>query len=55
MLFVTGFADLTALKEIGEERIIQKPFRDDELARKVAKALGELRDMSKVVPLRPGI
>ncbi|MFE1600675.1 response regulator [Methylobacterium sp. ID0610] len=39
ILFVTGFADTEALKtlgRIGEDRIVQKPFRDGELERKVA-------------------
>ena len=46
-------ADLTALQELGEENIIQKPFRDDELTRKVSRALGEAPDLRKVIPLRP--
>jgi PAS domain S-box-containing protein len=50
LLFVTGYADLTALKEVGEEFIVQKPFRGDELARKLDKVLGAA---NKVVPLRP--
>jgi CheY-like chemotaxis protein len=53
ILFVTGYADLTALKEVGEEFIVQKPFRDDELARKIAKVLGDTSD-EKIVSLRPG-
>jgi PAS domain S-box-containing protein len=52
MLFVTGYADLTALNELGEENIIQKPFRDDELARKVSRVLGSAAESRKVVPLR---
>ena len=52
-LFITGFADLAALREVGEERIIQKPFREDELARKVAAAVGAaMVSAGKVVPLR---
>ncbi|WP_246697023.1 response regulator [Methylobacterium planeticum] len=42
ILFVTGYADTTALVKVGavgEERIVQKPFRDGELERKVAAAL----------------
>lgn len=50
-LFITGFADLAALREVGEERIIQKPFRDDELGRKVAAILGGERG-ANVVSLR---
>jgi len=40
VLFVTGYADLTALREVGEHRIVQKPFRDKELERKVRQVLG---------------
>ncbi len=39
VLFITGYADMSALSSVGEERIIQKPLRDDELARKVRAAL----------------
>jgi CheY-like chemotaxis protein len=52
VLFITGFADLKALRDVGEDRIIQKPFRDDELARKVEAVLGGASAEGKVVPLR---
>ena len=41
VIFVTGYADQTALPRggIGEDRIVQKPFLDGELERKVAAAL----------------
>ena len=39
VLFVTGYADLGALSDVGEHRIIQKPFHEDELAAKVVRAL----------------
>ncbi|WP_334164973.1 response regulator [Phenylobacterium sp.] len=52
VLFITGYADLKALRDVGEDRIIQKPFRDDELARKVEAAIGAAPDAGKVVPLR---
>lgn len=39
VLFVTGYADLAALKDVGEERIVQKPYREGELERKVQRAL----------------
>jgi signal transduction histidine kinase/ActR/RegA family two-component response regulator len=51
VLFVTGFADRTALAGIGEAQIISKPFIDDELARKVRLALAE-SDSKKVIRLR---
>jgi signal transduction histidine kinase len=51
ILFVTGFADRTALAGISEEQIISKPFIDDELAHKVRLALAE-GDSRKVVRLR---
>ena len=44
-------ADLSALRDVGEERIVQKPFRDDELSRKVQAALGAAPD-AKVIPFR---
>jgi PAS domain S-box-containing protein len=37
VLFVTGYADLTALREVGEDRIVQKPFRDNELEQKLRR------------------
>ncbi|ABD90411.1 PAS domain-containing protein [Rhodopseudomonas palustris] len=40
MIFITGYADLAALQNIGEDAIVQKPFRDDELLRKIGRALG---------------
>jgi signal transduction histidine kinase/ActR/RegA family two-component response regulator len=53
VLFITGYADLKALRDVGEDRIIQKPFRDDELSRKVQAALGEAAaESDKVVPFR---
>jgi CheY-like chemotaxis protein len=42
VLFVTGYADTTALMRagaVGADGIVQKPFRDGELERKVATAL----------------
>ncbi|MBD0272781.1 MAG: PAS domain-containing protein, partial [Acetobacteraceae bacterium] len=44
VLFVTGYADLSALAGTGEDRIVQKPFRDGELERKVARCLTAGRD-----------
>ena len=41
-LFVTGYADTTALMKVGvvgADAIVQKPFRDGELERKVAEAI----------------
>jgi PAS domain S-box-containing protein len=40
VLFVTGYADFAALKAVGEDRVVQKPFQHDELAQKVAGILG---------------
>jgi CheY-like chemotaxis protein len=39
VLFVTGYADLTAISDVSEERIVQKPFRGGELQRKVGRLL----------------
>jgi PAS domain S-box-containing protein len=41
VLFVTGYADQAALAAVGDERVVQKPFRDDELERMVLAAAGE--------------
>jgi CheY-like chemotaxis protein len=52
-LFMTGYVDNSALEEIGDARIIKKPFVGDELATKVQAALNDSRHRSrgKVVPL----
>ena len=55
ILFVTGYAEKTALGDVGEERIIKKPFVDNELATKVNSALskGTSGFLNRgVVPLR---
>jgi FixJ family two-component response regulator len=55
ILFMTGYADKAAVGDVGEERIIKKPFMNDELTRKVNTALitGARRSSNKVVvPLR---
>jgi signal transduction histidine kinase len=55
ILFVTGYADKIALADVGDERIIKKPFVGDELAEKVNAALLGYRSRSSakvVVPLR---
>jgi signal transduction histidine kinase len=51
VLFVTGFADRTALAGISEAQIISKPFIDDELVHKVRVALAE-GGSRKVIRLR---
>ncbi|TGE00334.1 response regulator [Methylobacterium nonmethylotrophicum] len=51
ILFVTGYADHTALDKVDggtEDRVVQKPFRGDDLERKVA-ALLEARPPLKLV------
>jgi signal transduction histidine kinase/DNA-binding response OmpR family regulator len=35
VLFVTGYGDLDLLREVGEERIVQKPFRSEDLVGKL--------------------
>ncbi|MET0904724.1 MAG: response regulator [Tardiphaga sp.] len=52
VLFVTGYADLTALREVGEDRIAQKPFDHAEFATKVKRLLGVDAGSSNVVALR---
>ncbi len=39
IVFITGYVDLTALKEVGEDRIVQKPFREADLAEKIGRSL----------------
>jgi CheY-like chemotaxis protein len=51
ILFLTGYADQTALGEVGEQNIVRKPFIDDELITKVDTMLGA-RLTDKVIPLR---
>jgi hypothetical protein len=36
---VTGYADLSAISSVSEERIVQKPFRGGELQRKIGRLL----------------
>jgi CheY-like chemotaxis protein len=43
VLFITGYADLSALAGTSEERIAQKPFRNGELERKVTRCLSAAR------------
>lgn len=54
ILFVTGYVDTAALEQVGEERIIRKPFIDNELAQKVQFALSRStrRPVSNVVSIR---
>lgn len=52
ILFITGYADKTALGEIGDARIIKKPFTGDELANKVHMALQiGPRSAGNIVPI----
>jgi signal transduction histidine kinase/CheY-like chemotaxis protein len=53
VLFITGFADQSALGKVDDAGIIKKPFLGDELANKVDAALGpiNLPSNSKRVPL----
>lgn len=51
VLLVTGYADDRILAAVGEDRLVLKPFRNEDLARKVRMALGG-PDSGKVVSLR---
>ena len=51
VLFITGYADFAAFKEVGEDHIIAKPFRDEDLLSKVQTALDAGR---KAPALGPG-
>lgn len=46
VLFITGFADQSALGNVGDAEIIKKPFLSDELANKVHAALGPVSLLS---------
>jgi PAS domain S-box-containing protein len=45
ILFVTGYADLTALSAVSDERIVQKPFRGGELQRKIGRLLASIEQV----------
>ena len=51
VLLVTGYADSDAISTVGEDRIVLKPFRNEDLARKIRTALGG-GENGKVVSLR---
>lgn len=51
VLLVTGYADEHALEAVGEDRLVLKPFRTEDLGRKVRVALGG-PDSGQVVSLR---
>jgi PAS domain S-box-containing protein len=44
ILFVTGYADLSAISSVSEDRIVQKPFRGGELQRKIGRLLASRAD-----------
>jgi CheY-like chemotaxis protein len=54
VLFITGYVDNTELSEVGDPKIIKKPFVGDELTKKVDAALAKAAPRSgrKVLPLR---
>ncbi len=49
-MFVTGYADLAALRDVGGQAVVQKPFVGDELQRKLAAMLAE-RSPDNVIPI----
>lgn len=51
VLLVTGYADERVLASVGEDCLVLKPFRTEDLARKIRVALGG-PDSGKVVSLR---
>ena len=51
MLLLTGYADPRAVEAVGEARIVLKPFRNEDLARKIRTAL-RAGDDGEVVALR---
>jgi CheY-like chemotaxis protein len=43
ILFLTGYADFAAFKEIGDDQIVSKPFHEEDLLAKVQTVLGIAR------------
>ena len=52
VLFATGFVDANALVDADDDRMIRKPFIDDELATKLARAVRNSRSRSGGKPTR---
>jgi CheY-like chemotaxis protein len=52
ILFVTGYADETALEELSDAKLVKKPFVGDELADKVHAALADVGRSGKIIPMR---
>jgi signal transduction histidine kinase len=54
VMFITGYADTSALGDIDDKQIVRKPFIGNELADKVQFALanGAFNESSNIVPLR---
>jgi signal transduction histidine kinase/CheY-like chemotaxis protein len=50
LLFMTGYADISALGGIAEERLVKKPFVTDELARKLRRVLARAQDADRFAP-----
>jgi signal transduction histidine kinase/CheY-like chemotaxis protein len=54
-LFITGFADRAALAGVGENRIIGKPFRHEDLAQKIHAALAESEAARRAASAKPAL
>jgi CheY-like chemotaxis protein len=51
IIFVTGYADLAAVKDVGERYVVQKPFRNEDLAAKLVFAMKEqVTGTGRVIP-----
>ena len=51
-LFVTGYADLDAIRSVGEDRIVAKPFQRERLLQAIHHVLGHAASDANVVRLR---
>ena len=51
-LFVTGYADLEAIRSVGEDRIVAKPFQSERLFQAIDAVLGRSAQPTNVVSLR---
>jgi CheY-like chemotaxis protein len=47
VLFVTGYADTGSLTGIPDEQIIRKPFNEDQLTDRVARAIASIREATE--------
>jgi PAS domain S-box-containing protein len=52
IVFLTGYADQAAIRTVGQEFVVQKPFRNEELAAKLQAAFAAARGGSNLLRFR---